>query len=311
MGKILSSRALLIVMTIVTISCTKSNDLDTLFGKRVRFETNIVTTDLAVRVADNVWEAQDAIGVYVFEEESENVVERLKNVEYITKTGGISGSFVAKDRNICFPDNGDRVRFMSYYPYNSQTTSNIYKIDVSNQSNQAAIDLLYSFDKEAVYDGTVLNKAIPLNFDHKLAKIVINIKVGDGLKGTDLENLKIFLSGLDTKADFDLIEGKLSNRTAITEITPFKQLTAQDGFNVGYEAIVIPTDGKPKDAKIVLGLKNVSEVDINSDSFSWAFDNVLLGSYKYTYNIIIKRSEIIVLGLIDDWSKGEEDISVQ
>jgi len=297
--------ALSIVAVIVAISCTKNNDLELLFGKRVKFETNITATDLATRVADNVWDAQDAIGVYVFEESSETIVEGSGNIEFITNTGGVNGTFTAKDEPIYFPDNGDKVRFMSYYPYKSQITSFTYKVDVSNQTSQSAIDLLYSFDRENAYDKTVLNRTIPLGFDHKLTKIVINVKIGDGLENSDLKNMEVLLAGLNTKADFNLLEEELSNRTAIKDIIPFKQLATKEGFYASYEAIVIPTDGTPENAKIVFDFNNVAEVE--SNVFSWVFQGALLGTYKYTYNVMIKRSEIIVLATINDWSDGGEN----
>jgi len=297
--------ALSIVAVIVAISCTKNNDLELLFGKRVKFETNITATDLATRVADNVWDAQDAIGVYVFEESSETIVEGSGNIEFITNTGGVNGTFTAKDEPIYFPDNGDKVRFMSYYPYKSQITSFTYKVDVSNQTSQSVIDLLYSFDRENAYDKTVLNRTIPLGFDHKLTKIVINVKIGDGLENSDLKNMEVLLAGLNTKADFNLLEEELSNRTAIKDIIPFKQLATKEGFYASYEAIVIPTDGTPENAKIVFDFNNVAEVE--SNVFSWVFQGALLGTYKYTYNVMIKRSEIIVLATINDWSDGGEN----
>ena len=297
--------ALLIVAVIVAISCTKNNDLELLFGKRVKFETNITATDPATRVADNVWDAQDAIGVYVFEESSETIVEGSGNIGFITNTGGVNGTFTAKDEPIYFPDNGDKVRFMSYYPYKSQITSFTYKVDVSNQTSQSAIDLLYSFDRENAYDKTVLNRTIPLSFDHKLTKIVINVKIGDDLENSDLKNLEVLLTGLNTKADFNLLEEELSNRTVIKDIIPFKQLAAKEGLYASYEAIVIPTDGTPENAKIVFDFNNVAEVE--SDVFSWVFGSALLGTYKYTYNVMIKRSEIIVLATINDWSDGGEN----
>jgi len=305
--KFLLSAVFSVITILATISCVKENRFE-ISSEEVKFRSNITTADQTAKATDNAWNAKDSIGIYMFKKSSFNIADGGENIPYVARIGGTDVSFAAKDQAIYFPDNGSEVRFMSYFPYNSEIVPNIYKVDVSDQSNQSAIDLLYSFDQEAFYVKDSQNKMVYLNFDHKLSKIVINIKTGTGHEYVDLENLKILISGLNTKADFDLINGRLNNRSAIAGIVPVN-VSVKDDFHSSYEAIVIPTEITPTDAKIVFDLNNGEE--INNDMFTWILGSPLLGSYKYTFNVTINRSGIIVLGLISDWSDGESDINAE
>ena len=301
--KFLLSVALSAATLLATISCIKEGNLGISSGE-VRFSSNISTVSRAAKAADNTWDVKDSIGIYMVGATSFNIIEGNENVPYITKEGGTSGFFEAKERTIYFPDNGSEVRFVSYYPYNSRTVSNIYKVDVSDQSNQSAIDLLYSFDQEALYAKSRQNRTVNLNFNHKLTKIIINIKAGRDIEDGDLEDMKISITGLNTKANFHLTNGVFINRSEIAAITPLR-VPEKDGFYSSYEAIIIPTDGTPVGTKILFDLNNGEEG--NERLFSWVIGSPLFGSYKYTYNVTINRSGIVALSLISDWIDDEEN----
>ena len=291
------------------ISCNQNDDEIKPIENRkeVSFSSNIIkVTPPTTRAAGDIWHENDSIGIFMFEEAMTNIVEGMGNVKYTTEAGGVKGSFTAANKVIYFPDNGDKVRFMSYYPFTANLTGNTYKVNVSDQTNQPAIDLLYSFDTNAKYDKTSPDKKVSLVFDHMLTKININVKPGDGLEVEDIENIIVTLEGFNTKADFNLISGVLSdpsdNETTITPLV----ITAKGGYVVSSDAIIIPT-ANPSSAKIVFNLNNGDDTEeINSDIFTWTFkEKALENGYEYVYDVTVKRSGIVVEATINDWTPGE------
>ena len=288
----------------ITASCNhKDNYIPSENRTKVKFSSSIITAIPATKAIDITWEPNDAIGIYMFERNATTVVEEKSNVKYVTQGGSTNTSFVNSGNIIYFPDNGDEVRFMSYYPYTNEITSNIYKVDVSSQTSQKDIDLLYSFKEDGYYSKATPGKTIPLTFEHKLTKIIINVKSGEGIDAEDLETLQVGFTGLNTQADFDLINGSLTNLSEVAAIEP-KNASPKDGYQVGYEAIVLPTT-EIEGAKIVFTLNS-------EDEFSWDFNKALAQSTKYTFNVTINRSGIVVVATIKEWlNGGEEDIDAE
>ena len=278
--------------------------------KEVNFSSNIAQIDAPLtRATGTTWAESDSIGIYMFEESVTNVVENKRNIKYITELGGKPGLFTPNDEIIFFPDNGDNVRFMSYYPYTTNVSSYVYKVDVSDQSKQSAIDLLYSFDVDTKYNKTVPGKKVPLLFDHKLTKININIKPGNGLDDDDIINTIVSFDGFNTQADFNLISGELSNADEPETIISLNKDAAADGYTVSYESIVIPVKN-PSAAKIIFDLNNEDTGNgTSSDLFLWKFPNdvELQSGFEYIYNVTINRSGIVVEATINEWKDGGFD----
>ena len=291
------------------VSCNEDRDIDVDVPSHseteVIFSSNIITMNTHTKASGTTWDPSDAIGVFMYEENDVNIVENKSNIQYVTELGGKDGSFKAESTVIYFPDNGDKVRFMAYYPYRSDIANDVYEVNVATQSSQPAIDLLYSFNKDAKYDKTTPDKKVPLVFDHQLTKIYVNVKAGDGLTNDDLQKIKISFAGLNTEADFNLVSGLLSNQSAPAEIIP-KSLLANETFAASFEAIVIPSVEVPN-AQIVFDLKNGDAGEgIENDIFTWKFNNTLAKSTKYTYNVTVSRSGIVVEATINDWIDTED-----
>ena len=270
----------------------------------VKFSSNIVTMGSNLRMAGNTWDAEDAIGVYMLEKESTTEVENTSNVEYITETGGQTSAFKAKDKIIYYPDNDSEVRFMSYYPYKESIIDAVYKVDISTQTNQSSIDFLYSFNIGKTYKKTTASSVIPLVFDHKLTKVLINVKPGTGLATSDIDDINVYFSGLNTTADFNLKNGTLSNPSNTKNITPLTVMPVS-GYTFSSESIILPMATIPTGAKIVFEL-------LNGSIFIWDFNMTLNAATKYTYNVTINRTGIEVEATINDWiNGGDADVNAE
>ena len=301
--------SMLLSLAAVTVSCDCDKGTHILSRDRneVKFSSNINMVNNRTKVSGSTWDASDAIGVYMYEEASFNIVENRKNIQYVTNLGGEKGNFEAAGTIIYFPDNGNKVRFMSYYPYQADLSvdDDVYEVDVVDQSSQSAIDLLYSFDKDAKYDKRTPNKKVPLIFDHQLTKVYVNVKAGNGLVDDDLQSIGISFNGLNTKADFDLMTGFLNNQGTPSPID-LRRTAVKSGYAASFEAIVLPDENVPV-AQIIFDLNNGdTETGVSSDVYTWTFNNVLDKSTLYTYNVVINRSGIVVEATINDWLPTED-----
>ena len=302
--------AITIIAAGTFVSCKQNGDGNdnTKPNRRVEvnFTSNITKIDTPqTKAVDTEWDENDEIGIFMFEESANNIVERKSNIKYYTVSGGENGLFVPDDEVIYFPDNGDKVRFMSYYPHTAAIDEFVYKVDVSDQSKQYEIDLLHSFDTDTKYDKNSPGKKVSLMFDHKLTKININIKPGDGLTDDDIENTVVTFNGFNTKADFNLISGALSDQSAKAIITPLK-ISAANNYKLSFESIVLPVVNS-NDATIVFDLNNGDTGEgIENDLFTWKFGTEELeGGYEYLFNVTIKRSGIVVEAEIKPWVEGD------
>ena len=300
--------AAIIASAVAGVSCNCKTEIIAPADQRaaVQFSSDIMTLNSGGRASDNSWTVLDVIGIYMYEENALNVVEAKENIPYFTESGGTTGSFKPQSTVIYFPDNGDKVRFMAYYPYKSAVTgdSDVFKVDVSDQSDQPAIDLLYSFHADAKYDKKIPGRKVSLVFTHQLTKVCVNVKAGDGLTNDDLTNIAVSFAGLNTKADFALMSGTLSNASTPQAIA-LKSATTPQNYAAGFESIVLPTAAIPA-AQIVFDLNNGSE-GIGSDQFTWNFDKALAAHTKYTFNATISRSGIVVEATITDWIDTDEN----
>ena len=299
----------IIASAVAGVSCNRNTPIVVPDDQRaaVQFSSNIVTMNSVSRASANSWAALDVIGIYMYEGNTFDLVEMKENIPYFTEIGGATGSFKPQGTVIYFPDNGDKVRFMAYYPYKSVVTddSDVFKVDVSDQSDQSAIDLLYSFHAGARYDKESPDRKVSLVFTHQLTKVYVNVKAGDGLTNDDLANVAVSFAGLDTKADFALTSGTLSDSSAPQAIA-LKSATTPQNYAAGFESIVLPTAAIPA-AQIVFDLNNGNEGDgVASDQFTWNFDQTLAPHTKYTFNATISRSGIVVEATIADWIDTDE-----
>ena len=271
----------------------------------VKFSSKIITSGhYNSRIIGNTWESGDAIGIYMLEKESLAVFDRMSNVRHETKKKGDIVNFIATGNSIYFPDGGERVRFMSYYPYKESTKGAIYKIDVSNQSSQSSLDFIYSFDTSASYDKNIEVEKVPMEFSHQLAKIIINVKNGEGLNGSDLMNMKVYISGLNTNADFNLLTGKINNYSGISPIFPSIFIAGKGNVYSG-EAIVIPSSNL-SDAKIVIDLNN-GKKNKKSDVYTWSLGGLIEKRKKYTYNVTVNSTGISVNSTIYNWQNVDTE----
>ena len=295
---------LLIVITLLAFSsCMQDhpNELD--IKKEVQINAFITSssTNIATRASDQTWDAGDAVGVFMKKATISLSNSALaENAKYVAD-GSLLFQPATEDDKIYFPFNNAKVDFISYYPYQANLDGLVYQVDVSNQTNLADIDLLYSNNVSSV---SSVDENINLLFTHQLTKVVLDISTNN--TGKDLTGLQAKITNVNTKASFSLVDGSLTNANGPSEIA-FN--VNEDGKRA--EAILLPIETLTNEVLVItLGAVSYSYPLTNSVSIS-SFNK----STKYNFSITLQPGQGPVLNRVNatitDWETIREDIIVK
>lgn len=266
-------------------------------GRSLQLQAEI--DGLKTRAANASWEPNDAIGIYMVKAGTTlNSSAIKKNVKYVTSG---SSSFLPADESdeIIFPFNGSSVDFISYYPYREDITDLLYSVDLTNQSEQAGIDLLFS-DNAKGFNSK--NPNVRMQFSHQLSKIVLNIVHG---KSFDLSDLSVIISNTGTHASFDLATGTLSATIAYGDV----ELMVNTDGSVA-EAILLPEDDI---SGMYLWFIIGEETEVYKFPLADGLEiDAFEKSTKYTYNVTLFTDETVVItdGNITDWTDGPSENAI-
>lgn len=268
-------------------SCSSEDEQNTENQQPVELQ---IVSAINTRAANAAWTAGDKIGVFALK----GTTQDYSNMSYSTEDG--SGSFLptAEDQTIMLPYDGSNYTIAAYYPYTAGLTNGSYSIDVSSQTDQEAIDLLVAAPVSGV------NKMSPqaaLDFYHKLVKIAITMKPGDGITAQQMAYMTVTISNQQTAGTCDVINN--GDVVASGQASDVTLLTSADGTTS--EAILLPattTDGMV----ITFSIPNAGDYTwkVNSAAKSQSFG----AGNKYKYDITINKTGLDVNASIEDWADG-------
>lgn len=257
----------------------------------VQFGSSI---NAASRAVNDKWTAGDQIGIFMVGENKvlskDAISEEADNIAYRTEGDG-AFSPVAAEQIIYFPMNGD-VDFYAYYPYTPEVNDYRIALDLTDQSNQEALDLMFA----KVSGCNKSNPKVELQFSHLLSNLILEVQPGTGLTQADLAELTVKVKDANTKATFNLVDGTISG-----EETPkgFTMKTVEAGKR--YEAILFPTESESREI----------EFDLNNDHdgpFTWTMKTKLEGGKQYHYTgVKLSRTAAEVSGTITPWEDGGDN----
>lgn len=258
-----------------------------------------VSSGIQTRAFDNQWEAGDQIGIFMLGSGQNTVADGYGNVPYLVASAGTGGkAFAPVSEVIYFPTNGSKRDFIAYYPYSAdKVTEGVYSIDLTEQDSQKDIDFMLA---GKVTDKSRTDANVSFQFAHKLVKIVMDIKPGDGVTADDLKNIAVSLTGQPTTGTFDVLNGQNVTVTS-TDKKTVPLLAFKDDTHA--EGIVFPSE--------------------NYDGMSFVFTTQAIGSYewplsesgkatkfeagkKYLYTITVNKTAIKVTATIKNWEPGNE-----
>lgn len=141
----------------------------------------------------------------------------------------------APGNGIYLPESGN-VDFIAYYPYTTSVSGNKLAVNVSDQSNPAAIDLIYSNGTKGVAATTATT--ISLGFTHQLTKVTLNVTKDETIE--TLNGLGVNIKGISTEGEFNLADGTLT-ATAGTNNKDVAMYIDAQGTTATATAIILPT----------------------------------------------------------------------
>lgn len=224
------------------------------------------------RAVDNKWTAGDKVGIFMKAANGDLSAATAANKLHTTdQDGNLSASNA--ENALYYPTDGSSVDFVAYYPFTTSLAGNVYKVDVATQTDQPAIDLLYSNNAKGFAKGTAAKPQ--LQFVHKLSQIVFNIEKDATIP--TLDGLKVTFRGMNTKADFALADGTLSNAGTVTDINAVVDVPAAVA-----KTIVLPAAALA-DVKVVF--------ELNSKTYIADYPQAdLEGARKYIHTVKLSDS---------------------
>lgn len=269
----------------------------------VEFRASVGVTE--TRAVDQAWSSDDAIGIFMVEAEQtflpENISEGAENIRYVVDAT-TTGAFKPDGTTIYYPMDNSEVDFYAYCPQGSITEAEttqaetapknyLYAINVATQTNQEALDLLYSNNVKGKKKTD--KTAAAFTFKHQLCKVILTVEPGAGVSAESMSKLAVKVKTQNTTATFDLSAGALKADAAnAADITLFKQTDAYV-----YEAILLPDAATSR----------TFEFDLNNNDapFTWNMGKALTAGSKYTYTVKLNRTGVEVSGQIEAWDVQE------
>lgn len=233
------------------------------------------------------------------------------NIEYAagnigTDMGQSTATLTPAGGPIYYPRTG-KVDIYAYYPYTAKGNNGekldehyYYTIDLKDQSNPAAIDVLYAEAKDVARSSA----PVELTFNHVFAKVTFNVKAGDGIAAADIAAMK----SEDVKVKFnasDLVEVQLWNQghtkpsksATSPQVSAYKESTASDGADATFSVIVCPGVDVKTPVRFTIGGKTYTvTLDPTVIDGHWYSGN------NYVYPVTVKRTGVEVGEYsIKDW----------
>lgn len=309
----MKTKVFLIPVLIILTGLYSCDDTDTgvdLTGA-VKFTSSIATlSDVQNRAANTQWTSGDQIGIYMKSAgqvlADATIAEDATNRAYKAAATAADAEFKPStdDQTIYYPmDEAKNVDFIAYYPYtDTKIADYVYAVDVSDQTKQADIDLLYSNN---VTRKNKSNTTAALEFSHKLSKVILNIQQGKGTATDNLSAMTVVFKDMNTQATMALTDGEV---TITPHQTPKDITLLATAAGQKYEAILLPEN--LNNTKVEFHLNNS-----NNEVFVWTIGSDIndLGVFepgtKYTYTITLDRTGVTASATIVEWKDHPENLT--
>lgn len=276
--------------------CSNEVEEQVMDSRRVPLQINGDINMLMTRAADDHWDKNDAIGVYMVTAEN-SIVGDVSNYRYVVideNNGNFSPD--GETNTAYFPESGDAVNVVAYYPQGN-VVENKLSLDLANQDEQPRIDLMSAKAEGASKSNPIIN----LGFKHRLTKLFFEIE-GD----VNTDGIYAAIGNQYTDIQYDILNDKL----LIADGSEKKDIVMKYWNLSNYrftEAIVLPNEGNnsAEDRKLTFQLnEKIFDATIsNSTKFE--------AGKKYTYKVKFETTpsgniNVSITGVsIKNWDDGD------
>lgn len=276
--------------------CSNEVEEQVMDSRRVPLQINGDINMLMTRAADDHWDANDAIGVYMVSADN-SIVGGVSNYRYVVidkDNGNFSPD--GETNTAYFPESDDVVNVVAYYPQGN-VVENKLSLDLANQDEQPRIDLMSA---KAV-GASKSNPNIKLEFKHRLTKLFFEIE-GD----VNTDGIYAAIDNQYTDIQYDILNDKL----LIADGSEKKDIVMKY-WNLGNyrftEAIVLPNgennSAEDRELTFQLNEKIFKATISNSTTFE--------AGKKYTYKVKFETTPsgnitVSITGVsINNWDAGD------
>ena len=256
------------------------------------------------RTGAMVFEAGDAISVYAWTGDKNALPTSLQGYVVANAINTYDGSLWTAQPQMLWKNVTDSHYFLAVYPQKDITASTDFNLDTQDQQ---ASDILVAVNKGSNDAGiTATNNAIPLVFDHIMAKLQINLNFRNQWAQTPEADVKVKVK---TKATIDYLNKSVtaSGEAQTEDVMVMAVSTPVDGYEKTCETVMIPQQGF-----------NTITITINNKDYIYthASDFGLERGKMTVVNLIVGRDEIELGSVtINNWNEGNiygdgEDIEV-
>lgn len=234
-------------------------------------------------VAGTLFAKDSRLGMYFMTKDG--VMTDGGNVLY---TAGDDGA-VSSNTTLYYPLGKD-VNVYAYAPY-SENISNMegynfnVKVDQRLAADATASDLLVA-KAEGLKNG---GEAASLSFKHVMSQVVVNLKKGNGLNDSDLDNAKVGIMNVMQQAMVNLKTGACVSVSDKNDMIP-----AEEGTT--FTAILIP--------QTLSGSETFLKITLGNQAYVYKSGMTLKPGSKYTLNVTVSNSGISVgVPVISGWNE--------
>ena len=279
-------------------ACSNDNDITTNNeGKDTPISLSVGVGELSVvtRAENTSPLTSGELGLYITKNGEKNVLGKYlcNNAQFTYNNGWSCGT------TYYWAADNATIDYVAYHPYQSSISGNFISWDVTNQSS-GKLDLLYQKASDVT---NPTDHSIAITLGHVCSKLVVNVsKLGSEIaSGTTISSIKI--GGLKAKGNFYLLADTNNGHGAGSwdpDVNPadigMKSITANEGMNSTYEAILIPQTAP---FTLTISLSNNSEYQLAVPSQTFAAGTC------YTLTIQVGQDKVNLGSITQtDWVPG-------
>lgn len=276
--------------------CSNEIEEQVMDSRRVPLQINGDINMLMTRAADDHWDANDAIGVYMVSADN-SIVGGVSNYRYVVidkDNGNFSPDGEAN--TAYFPESDDVVNVVAYYPQGN-VVDNKLSLDLANQDEQPRIDLMSAKAEGASKNNPTIN----LGFKHRLTKLFFVIE-GD----VNTDGIKATIGNQYTKIQYDILNDNLLIADESKQENIVMKYWNLDNYRFT-EAIVLPNEENNSAVDRELTFQLNEKIFKATISSSTKFE----AGKKYTYKVKFETTpsgnlNVSITGVsIKNWDDGE------
>ena len=229
-------------------ACSNDNDFTTNNeGKDTPISLSVGVGELSVvtRAENTSLLTSGELGLYITRNGEKDVLGKyLCDNEKFTASTTATGTSWTCNTTYYWAADDATIDYVAYHPYQSSITGNYISWNVTSQDS-GNLDLLY---QNASNVANTDSHSIDITLGHVCSKLVVNVsKLGSEIASGTISSIKI--AGLKAKGNFYLLADTNNGHGAGSwdpDVNPadigMKSITANEGMNSTYEAILIPQE---------------------------------------------------------------------